>query len=87
MRIDDPNITKHRKCKTNVISPICGVMTGSISIRDDFISKFIEIFIAFEEIDIVEIFILLLGDNKSVGWYAVRNFVFELDEFVDNQII
>lgn len=87
MGIDDSNITEHGKCEADVVPSICGIMASSISIRDDLVSKFIQIFIVFEEIDIMEVVIFLLGDSQSVGWYAVRNFVFVLDEFIDNQIV
>lgn len=62
-------------------------MVISISIRDNLISKIVEVFIVFEKINIVQVVIFLLGDSQSVGWDAVRNFVFVLDEFIDNQIV
>jgi len=85
--IDNPDITEHGKCKTDVISSICCIMVISISIRDNLISKIVEVFIVFEKINIVQVVIFLLGDSQSVGWDAVRNFVFVLDEFIDNQIV
>jgi len=62
-------------------------VTISVSIGDDFISKFVEIFIVFEEIDVMEVFIFLLGNSQSIGWYTMRDFIFVLYEFIDNQII
>jgi len=87
MGIDDSDVTEHRKCQTDIVSSICCIVTVSVSIGDDFISKFVEIFIAFEEIDVMEICIFLLGDSQSIGWYMMRDFVFVLYEFIDNQII